>query len=902
MIFGKKEISVTVFNIANVLFILLSFILITAFFAFYEAGKEFDKQMANVQKSFVDNQKENIKIEVERVKGNIENLRKANIHSLEQSLENIVDSATNVAKYIDKKSFFNYLENTSWDNKAGYFLVVDESGEILLDSKESTFKGKNLKNIISSDSEVEDLFQHLKTREEFVGEYKWKLDGSTFNKIIYGRFEPSINSFILAVNNLDINEQHLKEHILDILAKERFGYDDDGYFIVVDDNYEILLQPVRDDFKGTSVFDLTDGKGEVVGEKIVSVLGDDDAGFTSATWERPYETIKESKTLYFAKVPHWNWIMGTGFYDSSFNTFIAEHKKEIRTNYINLILKMMLLFLSVVAVTLLFSFYINRRIKATELSKLREMTMLEQYKLALDASSIVSITDPKGIIKYVNDKFCKTTLHQKEDVVGKSHNIERHPTTPRETFSNMWFTIEKGNVWQGIIKNKKADGTSYYKSATVVPIKNEHGDIIEYISTGHDVTELVENRDKLENIFNTDILTSLGSRMKLLNDIEQTDEPALALLDINGFSSINDHYGDKAGDSVLLQVGSGIFRSLSKYPYSFYRINADTFAVLGNRADSAVFSSHILEAQRSISAKGVKIFDDEVPVNLRSGLAFGSKDVLAYADIALNNAKFKHVESYIYDKEDRNISESYGKNIQIVKSVYSATKNNRVFPVFQPIYNIKARKIEKYESLMRIEDENGEILMPIDFIEISKRTRIYPSLTYIIIEKTIKKFKHEPFDFSINITIEDLMNDDTMNFLATHARIHNVLDRLVIEIVETEELHNYENAQSILKKFKDMGVKIAIDDFGTGYSNFEYLIKLNADFVKIDAAIMKHVLDDGRAMEAVRSIVAFAREMKMKTVAEFISSQELLKAAEDLGIDYAQGFFIGKPSKELIRN
>ncbi|MCD8493716.1 MAG: EAL domain-containing protein [Geovibrio sp.] len=200
---------------------------------------------------------------------------------------------------------------------------------------------------------------------------------------------------------------------------------------------------------------------------------------------------------------------------------------------------------------------------------------------------------------------------------------------------------------------------------------------------------------------------------------------------------------------------------------------------------------------------------------------------------------------------------------------------------------------------MRAEDETGQILTPGDFMDISKKTRIYPRLTLIIIEKSVQKFKNLPYEFSINLTIEDLMNDETMEYLITYAKSHDVLSRLVIEIVETEELQGFEEVLTLLREFKNHGVKIAIDDFGSGYSNFEYLIKLNADYVKIDAGIMKHVLEDERATEIVRSIVTFARQTGVRTIAEFISSEELLKAADSLGVDYAQGYFIGKPEREL---
>ncbi|MGE4497426.1 MAG: cache domain-containing protein [Deferribacterales bacterium] len=908
MINRKPKISIPALNMLNVLFISVSFIFLISYFIFYEAEREFESRAENIRERFVETQKINIKTEIERSAAKIRSMRMMRRETVRNFLKNRTENAESILKSLygakaSREIIIRTLESIKWDSGTGYLYVFDKSGTFLFHGGNRALEGTNIQKIISGNKELEAFYAEVKEKNEAFGSYDWlkpaEKSGDLYPKTAFAKAVPELGLYIAAASYTEFQDAVLQKHILELFREERFGYNDYGYFFIMDKDYKIIMHPVAGELQNTSTFEITDRKGRNLGALFSAALQKTDSAYVSYHWTAPKGTEPEEKVTFLAKIPDWDWVIGTGFYFSDFNSYLDRERGELKSIFYKDLIRISSVLAVLLLITSLISAYINIYIRKVEKSRLREMNMLEQYKLVLDASSIVSKTDTQGRINYVNDKFCATTLYTKENVIGRSHNIERHPATPRETFRKMWETISRGGVWHGVLKNKKADGTSYFKSATIVPIKDENGHIIEYISSGQDITELMENRDKLENIFSTDVLTSLGSRMKLLTDIENTASPVLGLLDIDSFSAINDHYGNATGDIVIREVGSGIFRRLSRRPYSFYRVNADTFAVLSDGADIEHFKSDIRDVQYSITASGVKAGTEEIPVTLRSGIAFGSKDVLAYADMALNNAKARNADSYTYDPTDSQMAENYGRNIAVLKSIYAAIKNDRVFPVFQPIYNIETGLIEKYECLMRAEDEGGRILTPGDFMEISKKTRIYPRLTLIIIEKSIQKFKSLPYEFSINLTIEDLMNDETMEYLITSAKSHDVLNRLVIEIVETEELQGFEEVLVLLREFKNQGIKIAIDDFGSGYSNFEYLIKLNADYVKIDAGIMKHVLEDERATEIVRSIVTFARQTGVKTIAEFISTEELLAAAGSLGVDYAQGYYIGRPEREL---
>jgi EAL domain-containing protein (putative c-di-GMP-specific phosphodiesterase class I) len=235
----------------------------------------------------------------------------------------------------------------------------------------------------------------------------------------------------------------------------------------------------------------------------------------------------------------------------------------------------------------------------------------------------------------------------------------------------------------------------------------------------------------------------------------------------------------------------------------------------------------------------------------------------------------------------------------MITLIKKALETDGVKPFFQPIYNFHTDKIEKFECLMRIIDEKDEVVLPFKFLDIAKKTKLYPKLTNKMIEKSAIFFKDTSYEFSINLTVEDLLNDDTMEFLLHTIKDNEIEDKIVLEIVESEHIDNYDEAIRILDRFKSIGVRIAIDDFGSGYSNFDYLIRLKADYVKIDGSIIKQIESDESAKELVLSIVRFAKKSNMKIIAEFVSSEKIANILRDIGVDYAQGFYYGKPEQTL---
>lgn len=233
------------------------------------------------------------------------------------------------------------------------------------------------------------------------------------------------------------------------------------------------------------------------------------------------------------------------------------------------------------------------------------------------------------------------------------------------------------------------------------------------------------------------------------------------------------------------------------------------------------------------------------------------------------------------------------------KIIKDAIKKNKVLVYYQPIYGDK-QNIIKSEALMRI-NYNGSILLPQDFLQEAKNLGLYPELERIVL---IKVFEHlrafREMIVSVNVAAEDISNPETLSLLEEKLLDESVAKRVIFEI--TEDLSALANKQEIItftEKAKQAGAMIAIDDFGIGFSNYTQLIHIDPDFIKIDGSIIQEIDKNQKAEKIIKSIVSLARELNIKTIAEYVTSHKIYRKCISSGVDEFQGFLFGKPRKNV---
>ena len=410
--------------------------------------------------------------------------------------------------------------------------------------------------------------------------------------------------------------------------------------------------------------------------------------------------------------------------------------------------------------------------------------------------------------------------------------------------------------------------------------------------------KIKEKTDELEKQYYTDKLTGLENRNKLINDLCVEKYTKLTVVDIRSFNDINDFYGNTIGDKVLKDISKLISYYCNENKLNSYRVNSDIFAIASSDIAKEEFIARIQFLQNEINNQCFVYEEGKIFLTIVMGVALEEELLFEKAEMALNYAK-KNKELFQIYREDLNIYEGIKENIIWTKKIKDAIAENRIVPFFQPIVNNSLKTIEKCEALIRMIDENGKVISPYFFLDIAKKAGLYKELTIIMLEKTFEVLNKTNYEISINLLLQDIMNSEIRALIIKKLKKVRNPEKIVFEIVESEGIENFNEVTEFIKEVKKYGSKIAIDDFGTGYSNFNYLMKLNVDYIKIDGSIIKNVHKDKSAEIVTKTIVLFAKELGIETIAEFVSEEEIYNKIKDLNVDYSQGYYFSEPKENI---
>ncbi len=407
-----------------------------------------------------------------------------------------------------------------------------------------------------------------------------------------------------------------------------------------------------------------------------------------------------------------------------------------------------------------------------------------------------------------------------------------------------------------------------------------------------------ENTQYILNQVYTDRLTNLPNRQRLLEDLINFKDKYLMLVNINDFTSINDFYGHVVGDTILRDFADLLSRCSHAAIEKIYKLPGDEYAIITTSSDVKETMSHLYD-YLSKTPFQLQTHEMHISATIAAARIFGDGRSLANADMTLKKAK-KENKTFMLFQKDLQLHEQHKENLETAKDIREALTHKNIVPFYQPIVDIKTGKIDKYECLARLVKKDGTVVPPLKFISSAQKIRLYFEIMTNVIHHAFETFKDNDLKFSINFNIEDILNVHMQEFFFNKVGEYNIGDRLTLEILETQALEQDSVVKAFIEKCQGYGITIAIDDFGSGYANFEHITRIKADLLKLDGSLIKVIDQDNNARLVVETLVLFAKKLNMKTIAEYVHSQKIYDIVKELGIDYAQGYLLGKPEASLV--
>lgn len=555
-------------------------------------------------------------------------------------------------------------------------------------------------------------------------------------------------------------------------------------------------------------------------------------------------------------------------------------------------------------------------------NNMREQVRSRQSRLELildNAGEGIITIDSDGFIETFNTAAQQLFGFSAEEALGaySGHIIKLSESRVHGDFLEFCkhnSPMDSNRINETVLSVRHKDGTMFPMSINVSDLWVEGRQL--FIAIVEDISERMALMENLRTMAEHDSLTGLYNRDYFMTELDRVVENikrgvrndlALLYIDLDNFKFVNDTMGHLAGDQLLVEVTDMLSRRTRKSDL-LARLGGDEFALLiyGTTEEHVAAAA---ESYRKLLADYVFKYDGRI-VNIGCSIGvtlFGQQpqikeDILVEADIACHIAKRNgRNRIHIYKSDDRENMAAMSADMGWAARIKDAIAQNQFIITCQPIIDVKTKKVSRQEVLLRMRSDDGTIIHPSGFLPSAERFGLMRAIDKWVIENAIEilgnQIKRKPdTHFAINISAKTLEDTSMFEVITQSLKKHSVDPRHVtFEITENTAISTMVSAVDFLNKVRALGCKTALDDFGVGYSSFAYLKDLPVDLVKIDGSFVRNMQKDALQFAMVRSMNDVAHALGKQTVAEYVENADCLEKLQEIGVDYVQGYFIGKP-------
>jgi diguanylate cyclase (GGDEF)-like protein/PAS domain S-box-containing protein len=544
----------------------------------------------------------------------------------------------------------------------------------------------------------------------------------------------------------------------------------------------------------------------------------------------------------------------------------------------------------------------------------------QEYRMNLLASVVehasesVVITDPDTVIIDVNQAFTEVTGYTRDEVMGRKISILKSGRHDNAFYDRLWNALNTDSYWHGEIFNRRKSGDIFVEMASISAVRDSHGRVNHYFGLFTDITLLKDQQRQLEHLAYYDVLTGLPNR-RLLADrfdvaLSQTRRASSSLavcyLDLDGFKEVNDRFGHRSGDHLLIEVAERLKGSVRSGD-TIARLGGDEFVLVLLGFDRALENEHILDRILGSLAAPFSLEGNTVTISASIGVALCPDDsgndldsLLRHADHAMYVAKQAGRNRWhVFDaRQDRAVQEHQERRENIVRAL-----NQGEFRLhYQPKVNMRTGVVTGAEALIRWQHPDKGLLSPADFLPTIQDSELSIAVGDWVIGEALRQVDawrriDLQIPVSVNISAQHMQHPQFLVNLGSQlARYPDLAEEMIeVEVLESSALDDIARASAVIRECRRLGVTVALDDFGTGYSSLTYLRRLPVSTIKIDQTFVRDMLVDQDDTAIVEGVISLAKAFQRDVIAEGVETMEHGLLLLRMGCELGQGYGIARP-------